>query len=321
MNRNKSIVFIIFIFFCCSFASAEPYGRIIYAEGNSFTLIRGGTPRVISVESSGVFGMEIKSGDIFQTAAETMLEFAVNAVGATVKIAENTSFRCGTEPENKQVTGELYYGRVRAKVNRLARGSTYRISSPSLVAGVRGTDFGLDVVSLRVKRAPSEKNNQEYSTDLGDSAVLHRVFCFEGSVLVSDFSAPKLNTVLLSSGEKIERLQVLSQSDTEEKALEKEAINKEIREFWEMRPFSDVPPVLRALSEPVIREDGSLTQDVEAARPARSMRVPAIITTTLMVLGGSAIITSSILDSNGSNDWIADYSFSAGVIMIGTELS
>ena len=53
-----------------------------------------------------------------------MLELGIREAGAVVKIVENTSFRCSREPEDNRTTGELYYGRVRAKVTRLARGST-----------------------------------------------------------------------------------------------------------------------------------------------------------------------------------------------------
>lgn len=318
MKRNRSIVFSILIFLCCGFLAAEPYGSIVYAEGKSFTLIRDGAPRVIAVDSSGVFGMEIMAGDIFQTAEETMLEFAVYAVGATIKIAENTSFRCGVEPEKKQVTGELYYGRVRAKVERLAKGATYRISSPSLVAGVRGTDFGLDVISVKVPQASIESNNNEYSTQQGHSAILHRVFCLEGSVLVGDFSAPKLNTVLLSAGEKVEKLQVLSKKDIDEAALEKEEINKEIREFWEERPFSGKSPVLMSLTEPVIRLDSSVNDGEEVSKKPQNRSIPTILTTTLFILGGSALITAAIADYTSSDDWLVKSSLSAGCIMIGS---
>lgn len=318
MNRNKSVVFSILILLCCGFLVAEPYGTVLYAEGNSFTLIRAGELSVIPVDSSGVFGMEVMAGDVFQTADETMLEFFVYSVGATVKIAENTSFRFDVEPEKKQVTGELYYGRVRAKVERLARGKNYQISSPSLVAGVRGTDFGLDVIALKSPKPQSEENQQEYSGNQSNSVTLHRVFCLEGSVLVGDYSTPKLTTVLLAAGEKVEKLPVVSESETEEDILEKEAINKEIREFWEARPFRGKAPVLMPIADPIIRLDDAANNKEAVSKSPRNQRVPAILTTTFVALGATACIMAAVFDTGGSEDWLVQYSLSAGGIMIGS---
>ncbi len=332
MNRNKSILYALFFFLCCVLPlQAEGiFASIIYAEGESFRLIRDGRPRKISVDSKEVFGMEVKPGDIFQTASDTMLEFTIHELGATVKIAENTSFRFDREAENNRTTGELYYGRVRAKVDRLARGSTYRISSPSLVAGVRGTDFGLDVIALRQigpgSKAEMDDTAREYAADDAESAVMHRVFCFEGSVLVGDFSGPDLDTIILTAGEKVERV-IIPSEDGEPEPLKKQRINNEIREFWDMRPFKGIESGIIPVADVPVAEETSDTRE-SGARPlrfgsnrsAKHMRIPGVLTSTLMVLGTTAFVSSAVLDSVTSDELIVRTVRTSGGIMIGSGL-
>ena len=332
MNRNKSILSVICIILLCAvpLVAEGPFASIIYAEGTSFRLIRDGRQQQISVDSTDVFGMEVLPGDIFQTASETMLEFTIHELGATVKIAENTSFRFDREADNKRTTGELYYGRVRAKVDRLARGNTYRISSPSLVAGVRGTDFGLDVIALRQTAPPVEaaedETTREYAAAAAESAVLHRVFCFDGSVLVGDFSGPELDTIILTAGEKVERV-IIPSEKSDPAPLQKQRIDSEIREFWDMRPFKGIEVGVIPVTEVADTAEPS-DQKGPAPRPlkfgstrsAKHMRVPGALTATLMVLGTSSFASAAVLDSVTSDDWLVQATQTSGYIMIGSGL-
>lgn len=325
MKRNKSaLFFLVLILGGILPLSAEVYGTIIYAEGSSFRLLRNGSQRQISVDSKDVFGMEVMPGDIFQTASQTILELTIHEAGAIVKIAENTSFRCDREPEENRTTGELYYGRVRAKVTRLARGSTYRITSPSLVAGVRGTDFGLDVIAFRRGGSsadgdtgvPAETGDQEYAVNNGDAAVLHRVFCFDGSVLVGDFSGAELETVVLTAGEKVERLVIAGIAETG--SLEKLKIDGEIREFWDSRPFKGIEAGIIPVEDDSVRERPARKPRFRTEKSPGHLRVPGAITSTLMVLGSSAFVTAAVLDSRTSDDWMVRAAHMSGSIMIGS---
>ena len=151
--RNKRVYCAILVLLMTASAlAAAPYATITYAEGKSFSLLRSGKQTTVSVSSPDVFGMEIVPGDVIQTGAGTFLELYINPIAASVQIAENTSFRCDADSTGAKSSGELYYGRVRAKVAKLSGSSSYRISSPSLVAGVRGTDFGCDVIAVRPTR-------------------------------------------------------------------------------------------------------------------------------------------------------------------------
>lgn len=329
MKRIKSALLSLVIILCgVPQLAAEVYGTIIYAEGSSFRLVRNGTSRQISVDSNEVFGMEVIPGDIFQTASQTMLELGIREAGAVVKIAENTSFRCDREPKDNRTTGELYYGRVRAKVTRLARGSTYRITSPSLVAGVRGTDFGLDVIAFR--RSPdtgvqpvaadgavsADTGDPEYTVNDGDATVLHRVFCFDGSVLVGDFSGPELETVVLTAGEKVERLVLAGTAETG--PLEKMTIDSEIRAFWDSRPFKGIEAGIIPVEDEGVRDVPARKPRFAPERSAGHLRVPGTITATLMVLGSSALVSAAVLDSMTSDDWMVRAAHTSGCIMIGS---
>jgi formylglycine-generating enzyme required for sulfatase activity len=120
----------------------------------------------------------------------------------------------------------LYYGRVRAKVAKLAGSSSYKITSPSLVAGVRGTDFGCDLIAVR----PRVKDG----TDAGASPVMSRVFCFEGSVSVSEADGSADETILIEKNEMVEKL-VVKDTGTAPAAvpvLQKKTLDVEVTEFW-----------------------------------------------------------------------------------------
>jgi hypothetical protein len=131
----------------------------------------------------------------------------------------------------------LVYGRVRAKVDKLAGTDTFTIRSATSVAGVRGTDFGIDVVARQQAVAVPEN--------------LTRTYVFEGTVTVtallrsSPLAAEGLEPVprefTLEAGEMV----VVSRVDTATEA-EQTIIDTAILEFWSENDFSiiDVPSIL-----------------------------------------------------------------------------
>jgi hypothetical protein len=116
----------------------------------------------------------------------------------------------------------LVYGRVRAKVDKLAGTDTFTIRSATSVAGVRGTDFGVDVIARQQAAAPVN---------------LTRTYVFEGYVTVtallrsSPLAAEGLEPIprefTLEAGEMV----VVSRVDTATEA-EKTTIEPDILEFW-----------------------------------------------------------------------------------------
>jgi len=235
------------------------WARVSYAEGESFLLVRDNRSTRWNADDPQTFGMTLRSGDVIQTSAATFLEIAIDSISAKIRIAENTSFRLEGDLTGKQASGELLYGRVRAKVAKLTGNASFRLSSPSLVAGVRGTDFGCDaiVATTSDKVSPAADGalgGSAVGSAVAGDAVLNRVFCFEGSVVVSD---ERSRTVLLASNEMVERLSSQASSATQPAAsgvaadrLEKLPIADEVRGFWAERPFAaeSAVPVVPAVN-------------------------------------------------------------------------
>ncbi len=238
-----------------SFLVAEtPYATIAYAEGNRFSVIRGGKSVSYKADSPEVIGLAIERGDILQTAADTYLEVSIRPISASVQLAENTTFRCNADESGAKSEGELYYGRVRAKVSKLAGSSSYRITSPTLVAGVRGTDFGCDHFYIKPP-APDAAQGSE-----GSTPVLNRVFCFEGSVLVVPAAAPELETVMIAGGEMVEStVPAVVAGGKEPLTLVKAPVAAEVTGFWKGREFHS-PAV-----EPRVEETAPLSAEEQQA--------------------------------------------------------
>ena len=87
-----------------------------------------------------------------------------------VKVAENTTFEIESLGGAGGGTFNMNYGRLRARVDRITTNETFEIRGFSAVAGVRGTDFGYDMVVER------EATNELQT----------RVYVFEGEVEVSE---------------------------------------------------------------------------------------------------------------------------------------
>ncbi|HOT62402.1 MAG TPA: FecR domain-containing protein [Treponemataceae bacterium] len=258
MRIHRALLCVLFLAVGGILLAQSPYATVVYAEGRQFTIIRAGKPAVYSAEGANAIGLAIQRGDIVQTSAGTFLEIAIHPISASIQLAENTSFRCDADESGKQSKGELYYGRVRAKVSKLSGSATYKISSPSLVAGVRGTDFGCDVIYVR----PSAPGGATGAAP--QSPVLNRVFCFEGSVLVVPAADPELQTVLIGRGEMIETAApaaAVAEAAAPVK-LAKAPVSVEVSEFWKGREFRDSPAESRT-EEPTatIVENQVLTEE------------------------------------------------------------
>lgn len=237
---NMKFQKIVSTFVCFTMAAiliAEtPYATIAYAEGKRFSVIRDGKPVSYSADSPEVIGLPIQRGDILQTAADTYLEISIHPISASVQLAENTTFRCDADESGMKSEGKLYYGRVRAKVSKLAESATYKISSPALVAGVRGTDFGCDHFYVRPS-APSTPDAAQASP------TLNRVFCFEGHVAVAPSAEPDLETVMIAGGEMVESSTLATGAAGAKEAtpLATAPVSAEVSDFWKNREFHALP--------------------------------------------------------------------------------
>ncbi len=228
-KRNNSILpVMLFIFLVLSFSglSAEEAGPaaavIIFNEGEDFEII---DTAARPVEILDIIGHELYEGDVVITYDDTFLELQVISSPNIIKIAENTDFQLETMEEGKTSNFKMLYGSVRAKVAKLGKGERFRIKGSSAVAGVRGTDFGMNVI------VPQTGDSTEAVT---------QVYCFEGEV--------EVQTQVEIAGKAVEE-RVIITADTmvsvspqePEKALEIIPIADQIRNYWQENPFKGTP--------------------------------------------------------------------------------
>lgn len=187
-----------------------------YSSGDDIVVIRQGK----RVAFKDPIGLELFQGDQVQTGKAVFVEMTLYGGGAVLKLAENTTFILERLADG-QTTMQLVYGRIRAKVEKLAGTDSFSVRSTQAIAGVRGTDFGLDVITSRTS----------------SSTTTTRAYCFEGSVEViayvrSDMLAaealePIPKAFLISAGEMVQ-----VEGETGKTEASKTKVDQSILDFW-----------------------------------------------------------------------------------------
>ena len=241
----KNIIsFLIFLFIPFALtAQSQPACIVIYAEGEGFTVVSGEEEYYFDLYEEDVIGLELKKSDMVFTEADTLLEVQVASSNNIIKVSENSSFTIDDFEEKGGGSFGLSYGKIRAKVQKLTGTQQFRIDGKSAVCGVRGTDFGYDIVA----------------DPLGvEEDLVTRIYCFEGSVEVERKDDIVLETVgevidvtpditpgsIVKEPEKIiiKAEEMVSMSTREpEKALVSETISNEITTYWDLHDFKTDP--------------------------------------------------------------------------------
>jgi hypothetical protein len=324
--RNKRVLSIVAALgLAGALFAATPYATVVYAEGSSFTLIRAGKSIPVRVGDPTTIGLEVKPGDIIKTGASTFIEIAINTLSSSVQIAENTSFRCDVDETRLASSGELFYGRVRAKVTKLSGNASYRMSSPSLTAGVRGTDFGLDVLAVRQPGASS--NVPSVPVPTGGSPMLYRVFCFEGKVLVGSASGTMTDTLEIGGNEMVERVSASgganAGSPANEPPLEKKRVTGDVVDFWKVHPFAVISRLPFPITAPAAgNASGGINPNaVRYAEPKTASRakLPQAGAIALVGLGTLTCAFTAYWSTQRDPDArFIEPAYAAGTIMIGS---
>ncbi len=218
---------------------------IVYAEGGDFSVIHQRQEEYFSVGVDDVLGLPLEAGDLVQTGNGTFLEIQTTGSGALFKIAENTSFRLDHSGEDGSSRLDLTYGRVRAKVDAVAAGTFLEMRGLSVVAGVRGTDFGYDIIV----------------TPRGTGEPVLQIYTFEGSVVVAEASpSADSGASLISRSSAQTTIQpgqmivlplstVVAGNLQEALSRPPSTITTEVRDFWDAHPFRFAPGDMPQVAE------------------------------------------------------------------------
>jgi len=242
---------------------APQYGVILYAQGEEISIQRGSSFRTYDIKKDSVIGLSILENDFIQTGPGTTLEMQLLPAKTYIKIAENTSFKVvSTVKQGGSL--EVLYGRVRAKVSALTgEGEGFSIRGKSAVAGVRGTDFGYDVVI----------------TQGGAQAPRTNVYCFEGAVAVTATDAKDAEPVLIKQDQIVvvlpaaskEAISMMAEKNTDKlitdqggfKLISSQTIPDTIQSYWNTNAFQGTKQEEKALKEafPGLEEQVKQEQD------------------------------------------------------------
>lgn len=264
-------------------------GSLIYASGTSFEVVRDGKSVEYNLAANTVEGLEFYPGDYINTYKGTFLEIQVTGSSNVLKIAENTSFKIEETSEPDVSNYKVSYGRVRARVKKMAGLSQFALTGPSMVAGVRGTDFGYDILYN------SEKNTTVSS-----------VYCFEGQVEVQPTAkiVTEEESIELAADEMISISEI--SADMEPRyTFQREALSAEIEAFWRQYDFQATPIEVSPDSE-VPTETGAPTKtedDGKAPPPGAQFRFTqselrrgSLLTAGIGAVFGAAALTFAYAD-------------------------
>jgi FecR protein len=129
MRKVKIVLLILLLSGINNFVMADD-GYITYFEGE--VIIRRANTKI-----EADFGLPVSQGDILETSNNSLLIIQLNSKGE-LKLKENTILEL--ESVNRETSLVLSRGSVFSRVKKIVNGS-FSIETPSMVAGVRGTEF------------------------------------------------------------------------------------------------------------------------------------------------------------------------------------
>lgn len=240
-------------------AQSDTYAFVIYAEGFDLSIFRNGELNTYDVLVDDVLGMPLLAGDLVQTGGDTFVEIQVMPSRTIVKVAENTTFEIESLGGAGGGTFNMNYGRLRARVERITTNETFEIRGFTAVAGVRGTDFGYDMVVER-------QATNELQT---------RVYVFEGEVDVSE------NIAVEADAEGVQATPQTVRLTAEEMVSVVTEVPAALATDADRRALPDEPPSERvepaeATAQPVVFQKESLQEDIQEFWTERDFQREAV---------------------------------------------
>ena len=224
MHRIKILVFFIAVLGSwLLYAQEAPLAILSYASTQDILVIRNNKKVVFD----DPIGLVLYAGDQVQTGRGATAEIQFSKPAGILKMTENTTIVIERLKTNATINIRLIYGRIRTKMSKLAGNESFSITSAQAVAGVRGTDFGFEVLTPRVALNPMP---------------VTKIYCFEGELFViayvdiSSGSLEKLETVPKEFTIKNNEMVVVERKDARSVAtLQK--LEYGLSEFWSTQVF------------------------------------------------------------------------------------
>ena len=112
------------------------------AQEMKATMVEG--PVTLAAGGALAAGAVLHAGDTVQTGPEGRAEILLPA-GSVLRLGENSKLTLGDAVPRKAFSAKLVLGNLWAKVHKLLAQETFHIETENAVAGVRGTEFRVEV--------------------------------------------------------------------------------------------------------------------------------------------------------------------------------
>lgn len=284
MEYNRILlVLILALSIYTMFAQEQPLAMLSYASNTDILVIRNNKKLVFD----DPIGLVLYAGDQIQTGRGITAEIQFSKPAGILKMTENTTLVIEKLKTDATINVRLIYGRIRTKLSKLSGNESFSITSAQAVAGVRGTDFGFEVLTPRVALNPMP---------------VTKVYCFEGQVLVTAFidvssgSAEKLETVSKEFTIAPDEMVVVERKDSKNVAS-LQTLDYGLKEFWNTQPYmTTTPPEGESINlDEIYLPKLTFTQDIDA--PQENTGEANILVVNDEVFKNRVLATSRLKDA------------------------
>ena len=129
---------------------STPFSATLIDFAGEVLIQKGGESLWLPVEKD----MPLEQGDHIKTGAQGFAEILVDD-GSQIRLEENSEItlsELSADSQTKSITASVYlwFGRMLSNISRFAHSrSRFEVQTPTVVAGVRGTDFAVEVVDTK----------------------------------------------------------------------------------------------------------------------------------------------------------------------------
>lgn len=261
MNLREAVLSVILLLIApLLFSQTSPYGVLEY-YGDDLELAIYDEDEF---EVNFFLGMDLSPGDRIVT-EETTVEIRLAPNGTIMKIAENTSFTLeAIQGREEALTNRfsLTRGKLRTVAARVG-GAEYEVRLPGAVAGVRGTDFVVDVARGARQRLVVLEGAVSFTLpDTGESLTVGAGQSADAlAEIFSLSSVPPAELEALAEEMRFQALDPASVPSGEDEAVpgEEEGEDEETEQSEEQAPEGEESRLLSGLGDFLALEMGSVT--------------------------------------------------------------